>query len=256
MKKIFKIFILCLSVVLIFSGISLLSKIDKNSNNKSNDNVVNVDFSKLSFTAFGDSITYGADLKVSGGRVETPYPTAVSNILNLKSFENKGVSGATLTTNDIGLSSISEIITSYKGSADIIGVLGGVNDYNRSLPLGNIDDSDTSTIYGALHVQMKYLTSNYKDSFIFYMTPYKEYYHSIHWSVDNSMGYNLQDVVNAVKEVADVFNISVLDLFEKGNFESIMYDSVNCDGIHPNQKFITTTMAPQIAQFIKDNYNK
>lgn len=32
-----------------------------------------------------------------------------------------------------------------------------------------------------------------------------------------------------------------------------MYDE-DCDGVHPNQNFITNVMAPQIAKFIQDNY--
>ena len=211
-----------------------------------------VDFSELTFVAFGDSITYGADLKI-GGRVENPYPTVVSELLGLKAYENKGVSGATYTTNNLGLTCMSNIITSYTSNADIIGVLGGVNDYNRSLPLGDFDDNNTSTVYGSLHVTMKYLKDNYSDSFIFYMTPYKEHFSGILWSDTNSSGYTLEDVSNAIKEVASVYEIPVLDLFETGNFESIM-DNSDCDGIHPNQEFITNTMAPQIANFIKDNY--
>ena len=106
-----------------------------------------VDFSELKFTAFGDSITYGADLKI-GGRVENPYPTVVSELLGLKSYENKGVSGATYTSNNLNLPCMSDVITSYSAKADIIGVLGGVNDYNRSLPLGDIEDNDITTVYG------------------------------------------------------------------------------------------------------------
>ena len=212
-----------------------------------------IDFSELTFTAFGDSITYGADL-IIGGRVENPYPTVVNNILGLKSYSNLGVSGATLTTNDQGLHCLTNSIISYKGQADIIGVLAGVNDFNRHLPLGDINDTDASTIYGALHMSMSYLSKNYCDSFIFYMTPYKEDFSGNYWSTNNSKGYNLVDVANAIKEVADTYNIAVLDLLEEGNFESIMYDS-DCDGIHPNQEFITNVMAPQIANFIKENYN-
>lgn len=211
-----------------------------------------IDFSELSFTAFGDSITYGADLKI-GGRVENPYPTVVSEILDLKSYDNQGVSGATYTSNSLGLPCISNVITSYNKQADIIGVLGGVNDYNRSLPLGSIDDSDVSTVYGSLHVTMNYLKENYNESFIFYMTPYKEHFNNILWSDTNSSGYTLEDVSVAIKSVAGVYEIPVLDLFETGNFESIMDDS-DCDGIHPNQKFISEIMAPQIAKFIRDNY--
>ncbi len=210
------------------------------------------EFSNLTFTAFGDSITYGADL-IIGGRVENPYPTLVSNILGLKSYENKGVSGATLCSNNLNLTCMTDVITSYTSETDIIGVLGGVNDFNRELPLGDIDDTGTSTIYGSLHVSMSYLSENYSDAFVFYMTPYKEYFHGVLWSDDNSQGYNLQDVANAIKEVAEIYNIPVLDLLELGGFEDVMYDE-DCDGIHPNQNFITNVMAPQIAKFIQDNY--
>ena len=213
---------------------------------------LSVDFSSLTFTAFGDSITYGADL-IIGGRVEKPYPTVVDEILGFKSYENKGVSGATLTTNTMGLTCMTNLITSYNLKTDIIGVLGGVNDFNRSLPLGDIDDRDKSTIYGALHVSMSYLTEYYNDAFVFYMTPYKEYFHGVLWSDINSQGYNLEDVANAIKEVASIYNIPVLDLFTEGGFENVMYDD-DCDGIHPNQKFITNEMSPFIANFIKENY--
>ena len=31
-------------------------------------------------------------------------------------------------------------------------------------------------------------------------------------------------------------------------------ENSDCDGVHPNQEFITNKMAPQIAGFIQDNY--
>ena len=210
------------------------------------------DFSQLTFTAIGDSITYGADL-IIGGRVENPYPTLVNEILGFKSYENKGVSGATIVDNTPSSTCITNIITSYTSQADIIGVLGGVNDFYRNLPLGDIDDTDTSTIYGSLHVSMKYLNENYSDSFVFYMTPYKCYFNNKLWSDNNTQGYNLEDVANAIKEVAAIYDILVLDLQEVGGFEDVMYDE-DCDGVHPNQNFIANVMAPQIAEFIKDNY--
>ena len=46
----------------------------------------------------------------------------------------------------------------------------------------------------------------------------------------------------------------MLDLFEYGGFENVMYDQ-DCDGVHPNQTFVLNVMAPQIADFIKNNYN-
>ena len=179
----------------------------------------------------------------------------MNNILGFKSYENKGVSGATIVDSPLGSSCITKTITSYIGEADIIAVLGGVNDYYRKLPLGNINDNDTSTIYGSLHVSMAYLKENYSDSFVFYMTPYKCYYAGLLWSNTNSAGYTLEDVATAIKGVAAIYDIPVLDLQKYGNFESIMYNK-DCDGVHPNQEFIINQMSPQIAEFIKDNYNK
>ena len=211
------------------------------------------DFSQLTFVAFGDSITYGADL-IIGGRIPTPYPTEVNNRLGFKSYSNLGVSGATYTANNSGRTCMTDIITSYTSHADIIGVLAGVNDYYAKAKLGTINDNDTSTIYGALHVSMSYLKENYSDSFIFYMTPYKCYFNGILWSEQNSLGYTLEDVSNAIKEVAEIYEISVLDLFTYGGFENVMYDK-DCDGVHPNQKFVLDVMSPQIADFIKEKYN-
>ena len=212
------------------------------------------DYSKLKYIAFGDSITCGID-PVIGGKVEKPYPTLVSETLSLKSYENKAVSGATIASNTLNRACLANLITSYKGEADIISVLGGVNDYYCNLPLGDIDDNDVSTIYGSLHVSMSYLVENYNESFIFYMTPYKCIYSNRLYSDNNLQGYNLEDVANAIKEVAAIYNIPVLDLFNEGGFENVMSNS-DCDGLHPNQKFFTDVTAPQIAQFIKDNYLK
>ena len=60
--------------------------------------------------------------------------------------------------------------------------------------------------------------------------------------------------LSVIKEVESINSIIlVLDLLEVGGFEDVMYDE-DCDGIHPNQNFITNVMAPQIAKFIEDNY--
>ena len=270
MKKTLKITLILLIIVLLATPLVFIFNKNPNDNGNNNNNnndiviedednntdndIIPVDFSELKFTAFGDSITYGADL-IIGTRVEKPYPTIVSEILGLKDYRNKGVSGATLSINDDNLPTIIEQITSWTGTADIIGVLGGVNDFSMEQPLGDINSKDTTTVYGALHYIMSYLRENHSNSYIFFMTPYKLNSNKYHWTNTNQAGYKLVAVSNAIKELALLYNYPVLDLFEKGNFESVMYDE-DCDGIHPNQNFITTKMAPQIAQFIKDNYKK
>ena len=214
-----------------------------------------IDFSNYTYMVFGDSITYGAEYSNGYNQMKIPYDVGVKNILNLKSTINKGISGATYTSNNYGLVSMSDVIISTSEKADIISVMGGVNDFNRNLPLGDSDDRDITTIYGALHTTMGFLKENYPNAYIFYITPYKEDYSGMLWSRDNNQGYNLEDVSNAIKEVASIYQIDVLDLFTFGGFETVM-NNPDCDGIHPNQDFILEKTAPQIAAFIENNFNK
>ena len=208
----------------------------------------NIDFFDLTYVAFGDSITYGADYTRAYAQMDNPYPKLVSEELKLLSFRNLGVSGATFVTNDLNRVCMTDNILSFDENADIISVMLGVNDYACSLPLGTTTDNSNTTIYGSLNLIAKHLTTVYKDSFIFFMTPYKT-------TFNGSLSYSLSDVANAVKEVADLYDISVLDMYNLGNYELEMY-SASSDGIHPSQDFISRYTAPQIAEFIKQNYNK
>ena len=214
----------------------------------------NVDFSTLNYVAFGDSITYGSEWCNGYKQMQTPYPKEVARILNLKSVSNKGVSGACYSKHD-GYYSISPTIIDYKGDADIISVMLGINDFTRHLPLGNLDDNDLSTICGAINLTMSSLKENNPNAYIFYMTPYKIDSSAYHWDKPTHLGYYLVDICDAIKQLAYKYDIDVLDMFEYGNFELEMNDS-DSDGIHPNQDFILEYTSPQIAKFIQNNYRK
>ena len=209
-------------------------------------------FSELKYVAFGDSITYGDDATPNHAQMDKPYPAAVKELLSLKEASNQGLNGATLVNANEGACRTLTIL-SYNENADIISVLLGVNDYQQSLPLGTLSDSTTSTIYGSLNLIAKHLTKEYTSAFIFFMTPYKATPNGKDCTEPNAAGYTLADVANAIKEVAEKYNIPVLDLYNKGNFESEMYNE-DSDGLHPSQEFIITHTAPQIAEFIKENY--
>lgn len=211
-----------------------------------------IKWDELNYIAFGDSITFGADYSNSYQQMTTPYPTAVGNMLGLKSVNNQAVSGATYSKHE-ELYCMSERILRTTTEADIISVMLGVNDYTRSQPLGKMGDNDLTTIYGAINKTMEHLTTNYPNAYIFYMTPYKIASNSYYWQNKNEQGYYLIDVCNAIKETAELYNIDVLDMFEYGNYEEEMHDA-DSDGIHPNQDFVLSYTAPQIVQFIKKNY--
>lgn len=253
MKQIFVGFMVIL--LLIFSCSALLMFGNKNNNDNIDSPTQQVDFSNLTYCAFGDSITYGADYSRNYGQMDNPYSKLVAESLGLKSFDNCGVSGATLCENDLGLTNMTQVILSTTDKYDIISVMGGVNDFNRELPLGNEFDKDNSTIYGSLDMIARSLKKNNPNAFIFFMTPYKEEYAGYCFYRSNNSGYYLRDVANAIKVVAQRYNIPVLDMYNLGNFENVMYDA-DCDGIHPNQEFIISNTTPQIVNFIKENYKK
>ncbi len=259
MKKFFSILGIVLCLVMCSAlFIILTNDYGDNSNNGNNYNTTittPIDFSNKTYIAFGDSITFGADYTRGYAQMDNPYSELVASTLGMKSYKNAGVSGATLCSNTLGLACISDIVANTSASYDVISLLGGVNDFNRGLPLGNYGDTTNTTIYGSLDVIATHLTTNFSNSFIFFMTPYREFWGGVHCSTPNSQGYNLEDVATAVKQIANKYSIPVLDLFNNGQFELEMYNS-DSDGLHPSQSFITNYTAPQIAQFIKDNYKK
>ena len=264
MKKKINLFIIFLfSIVTLFSCVNYISKNNDNfSDYKDNIDIESevVDFSQLTYIAFGDSITKGTNLYETSGLLNISYPQQVKNLLNLKSFTNYGVAGADLCYINKNFSSISNNVLNLTEHYDIISINGGVNDWNCDNPLGTINDMTDTTIYGSLNLIAEYLTTNCSNSFYFFMSPYNAklkqgQYNGYTGFHSNKLGYSLQDIAKAYKEVAIKYNIPFLDLFNNGNYEFEMYDN-DSDGVHPNQDFILEYTAPQIAQFIKDNYKK
>ena len=252
MKKILKticIFVACLTTFSLVVSCFNSKHSSSTSSNSSSSIEETVDFSNKTYISFGDSITYGANPFKHYSQIENPYPKLVSNLLGFKSYNNPAVSGATLCTNNKNLYCMSDVILSTTIQYDIVSILLGFNDYNNNLPLGTINDSECSTIYGALNRIAKHFEMHYSNSFVFFMTPYK----SRNWNTTNNAGYNLSDVSQAVKEVAKKYDILVLDMFNLGQFELEMYNA-DSDGVHPSQEFFENYTAPQIVEFIRKNY--
>ena len=214
----------------------------------------NVDFTALTYCAFGDSITWGYD-RLTDAQMENPYSKLVASSLSLKAFKNAGINGLTFVSNVAGRGCIAETVISETKQYDIISVMCGVNDYTLSTPIGTLDDNTTSSIYGSLDVIATTLKENNPNAFIFFMTPYQSG-HSGNCLENNSAGYNLLDVANAVKAVANKYGIPVLDMFNEGKFELYGMYAENSDKVHPNQDFVTRYTAPQIVDFIRANYGK
>lgn len=251
--SILSVFLLCSFVVSCASTISGPSGSTDISSNTTEDSSMRVDFSEMTFVAFGDSITFGADRLLGYAAMDFPYPALVAESLGFAAYSNLGVNGATFCSNKLDRLCMTDSILAYTQKADIISIMLGVNDFIASLPLGDEGDKTTATIYGSLNLIAEHLTTVHKDSFVFFMTPYKCIDGSLSYEDKNKSGYTLEDVVIAIQTVALKYNIPVLDMFHDGQFELEMYHDAS-DGLHPSQEFIREYTAPQIVEFIRQNY--
>ena len=242
MKKFFKIFII---VVLIIGVVGTGGYFGYRYFGKEKEN--KVDFSQLNYVALGDSITAGSRGKLSGvfsGYMDSPYCELVKDELGLKSVKNYGVSNSTISSGNGYVSPMVERFSSME-DADIVSVMGGINDYGKPVVLGTINDTQTSTFYGALNTLAKGLKEKYSNSFIFFMTPL---------SVPNYAPL-LEKYCKAIKDVCAKYDILVLDTNSLCDFsKEYNADGYVGDGVHPSEEFHKNVLAPVIANFIKNNY--
>ncbi len=231
MNKIKRVFIIVLTFIM-FSGLFVVAGCNQE----------NVDFSELNYLAIGDSITRSQRF------APVPYSETVKSILGLNDAQNVAVSGSTLIDGASNRDCIYNQIALGK-DADIISLLGGVNDYSANAKLGTIDSEDETEIFGALNRIVSRLKEKYNGKFIFIMTPLK----CISKTGKNSAGVELLDIVNAIKSVGNKYSIKVLDLYNECEFSNET-DPDNSDGLHPSQKFVTEKLSPVVGKFIKENY--
>lgn len=259
MKKILNIFIILFVILCVIGCSSILdTNISSEPTNIPNEptNIPSepniIDFTNMRYVAFGDSITAGGGLSSKN----LSYPNMTANSLGT-SITNKGVSGSTIgydTTDNNRHCIADDVITYCKQNykADIISFTGGSNDKGRLIPLGSINDNNTLSVYGSLNIIAKTLKERYPKAFIFFMTPIK----NPTCEEPNKLNYTLNDICIAIKQVAQKYDIPVLDLYNESNFENVdcgMY-AEGCDGWHPLEDYVRDYMAPLVAQFIRDNY--
>lgn len=203
-----------------------------------------VDFTQMTYVAFGDSITWGEDGQTHQ-QMKGTYAQLVAESLELKKVENCGKRGASVTFRTSS-PYIGEQLVVAPAKADIVSVMIGVNDFLGAHTLGTIEDTTADCVYGGLNYLVKELLKKYPNAFIFFMTPLQQWKNS----ETNDANYRLIDVANAIKEVCAANGVAVLDLYATGEFSNLT--DPNSDGLHPTQQFVTDYAAPKIAQFIQE----
>ncbi len=137
------------------------------------------------------------------------------------------------------------------GSYDIILIFGGTNDYARQnpTPLGDISSTDEHTFYGALKLLYDKVIVAHPESEVFAVTP-------LHREKEKNYGLEgleLLDYVNAVREVASLYSIPVIDLWNNSGIQAQNLEVMKeylVDGLHPTQKG-AKRIADRIYSFLK-----
>ena len=200
-----------------------------------------------SIGCLGDSITYGL-----GG---TSWTTKLSELCNIPTVYNYGVSGTTIITN--GTTGFIDRIPNMVKDLDVIILWGGVNDFMWTNQSKEVFKANFEKV-------VKALLDKYPKAKILGLTPMKfKYLASADgiltkaWNEPNSQsGVLLKDYVDAEIEIFNKYSIEYKDLFNESgiscehNGQANEYFVGNGDLLHPNEKGNLLVLAPKIANKI------
>ena len=201
----------------------------------------------------GDSITRGAGSSI-------PFTEYLEEQSSL-TVENFGVDGSCVADKATETAqSFVDRISTYQ-NADIIGVMGGTNDFWNNVPIGEIDSVDTSTFYGALNTIAQHILVNFQGAYFFLMTPIMGYRGNRTGLAafpypKNSKGLSLDDYCEAIRKIAEKYSIPLLDMKRVSGMCPLIESEdqrLYSDGVHPNSNGYQQ-IAKTIKNFLETNY--
>ena len=143
----------------------------------------------------------------------------VKEILGLSKANNYGISGTTIAKKNASDNTAMCVrYANMDSNADLICVMGGVNDRWFNCQLGNFGDTDPITFYGAMETLCNGLLTKYPGKTIIFITPTEQNHNGCNSA--NNTGYTATDFANAMKRVCAKYSIPV-------------FDANTCSGIYP-----------------------
>lgn len=214
------LFILTIGVLVIGNN-HYQNKIKANSTNasiesekeiKNQEKVTEGKFSGKVWNAIGDSITF-----------RDGYVPLVQKSLNIKEYRNYGKSGYT-TEMLVGE------IENWDSKADLITFFAGTNDFGRNLDL-SITKTSTEKIFSKL-------TEKYPNKNIVVILPLQRWGYSgdiePEETMTNSKGITLEQYCDTIAEVAQKYNLEVIDMYNDAGISKDNINDFTVDGLHPN----------------------
>jgi len=203
----------------------------------------------MTIACVGDSLTAAVGVT----KDENDYVTLLSEQLGMD-YIRLGVSGTTLCTDGSRTCNITRLTEAYLDGADIVTIAMGINDFCAAgagyYELGDINSTDSSTIYGAARMWCERIaklrkTDSLKDTQFYFVTPVIcSWNNSVtsarDWdqSKTNIHGYTLRDLCNAIIEVVELYDVAVIDLNLLSGMYYVDAEDNNTavfggDGVHP-----------------------
>lgn len=176
----------------------------------------------ITWVAIGDSITYLNDHpNETGNRVEKGYMTRVVEELPHIKYINQGHNGWTAAL-------IAERIEKLGiQQADVYSVFLGTNDWWAGRPIGQLsdyqDNTGVKTFYGSIRIVVDKIKSLNPQAKIILLTPLQRgdfvyvanYKNNAYGSYKSKKEQQLEQFANALVEIGQQENITVIDLFHK-----------------------------------------
>lgn len=145
--------------------------------------------------AIGDSLIYGGRL----GN-EATWVNKLSRY-GMKTY-NYGINGNTLAVSEkCGSTPMCVRYAEMEDDADYVVVLGGANDRNYAVPIGEVDSTDPHTFCGAVRQLILGLSEKYPHARILFMTNYHR------WDEHNALGLHEIDYIRAMEDVCRIYSI-------------------------------------------------
>lgn len=156
----------------------------------------------------GDSIS--AEASITAGHTKKLYHTYVKEYLGFGKVVNLARSGHSIGQNSTASSNnVMWQMEKIGSDADLITIFAGVNDRWFNVPLGEPEDTDVTTVYGALNSICIYLVTNFPGKQLLFITPTKE--DNAKCASDNTTGVTVEQIAEAVRERCAVYAIDCLD---------------------------------------------
>lgn len=187
-----------------------------------------------SWWVMGDSQSTGDG--IAGTYATQPYHYLLAYergiIVNSLATSGRTISGT--NENDMCMQVTNGKMPATEYAPDLITICGGANDYGYNYVIGVNTDTTPGTFKGGLNKLFTDLLTRFPKSSIGFITPLMRATNTA-----NAAGLYQVDYINAIKEIAALYSIPVLDLYNQGgiNFRIAAVNtalSVGGDGLHAN----------------------